>query len=303
MPGRSFLMQVLPLAGALFVASAGAQAQTVIRDDERLDTDRPEAWAMNYFTASSFMTGFGATPALRPGQWTAAVEVGHIPHLSDAQQQVGFGGFKQEDLNKSPAIGRLRGMIGLPGDWVAELGYTPPLEIDGTRTHDLFAAALGRRLLERGDLSLSARVFGQHGQVGGDITCPREVAGTVFGEGNPYGCRSPSDDRLRLNYYGLELTLGLQRRAWQWHAGVAAVRTETEVEVNAYTYAVHDRSRLVAKDVLPAIAIGTSRAVGQRWRWGAEVLYVPLQVRRDDDGPRENDPLASLRLYLRYEAE
>jgi len=28
---------------------------------ERLDADRPEAWAMHYFTAATLMTGFGAT--------------------------------------------------------------------------------------------------------------------------------------------------------------------------------------------------------------------------------------------------
>lgn len=302
MPGRSFLTQVLPLAGALYAASAGAQAQTVIRGNERLDTDRPETWAMNYFTASSFMTGFGATPALRPGQWTAAVEVGHIPHLSDAQQQVGFGGFKQEDLNKSPVIGRLRGLLGLPGGWVAELGYTPPVEIDGARPRALVAAAIGRLLLERGDFSLSARLFGQHGSVSGDITCPAELAGIEDEERNPYGCHAPSDDRLRLNHYGIELTAGVHRDAWRWHAGVSSLRSEPQVQVDAYTYGVHDRSRLVAKDVVPTIALGATRAYGQHWRWGVEVFYVPLRVRRGDGRSSDNDPLTSVRLHLRYEA-
>ncbi|KQY50550.1 hypothetical protein ASD14_12685 [Lysobacter sp. Root494] len=281
----------------------GAKAQPVTGAVERLSPDRPEAWAMNYFTASSFMTGFGETRPLQPGQWMAAVELGHIPRLSEEQRQVGFSGFKQEDLNKSPVIGRLRGTIGLPGGWVAELGYTPPLEIDNTRAHDLLAAAIGRRLYERGEVSLSARVFGQHGQVGGDITCPAELAGIEDVERNPYGCRRPSDDRLQLNYYGLELMLARQRGAWQWHAGIAAVRTETEVRVDAYTYGVHDRSRLVAKDVLTAITVGTTRTLGQHWYWGAEILYVPLQVRRGEDRSSENDPLVSVRLHLRYEAD
>ena len=122
-------------------------AQPVTGAVERLSPDRPEAWAMNFFTMASVVTGFGASPQLAPGQWAVAAELGQIPRLSDRQQHVGFSGFKREDLNKSPAIGRVHGMIGLPGGWIAELGYTPPLEIDGTRTHDLFAAALGRRLV------------------------------------------------------------------------------------------------------------------------------------------------------------
>lgn len=301
MPGRDFLLRLL-LVGTVGVCAC-AQAQTVVRNDERLAPDRPEAWAMNYFTASSFMTGFGPSPELTPWQWAAAVELGHIPRLSDRQERVGLGGFKEEDLNKSPVIGRLRGMLGVPGGWVVELGYTPPLEIDGARPHDLLAVAVGRHLFANGDLSASTRLFGQHGQVGGDITCPAALAGVEDAARNPYGCRAASHDRLRMNYYGLELILGWRRGAWQWHAGAAAVRTETEVQVDAYTYDVHDRSRLVAKDLLPAFTVGLSRSSGNHWRWGAEVLYVPLQVRRDANRPREDDPLVSMRLHLRYEAE
>lgn len=299
---RPFLLLATLLSGAV-CASANADAQTVYRGYERLDPDRPEAWAMNYFTATSFMTAFGQIPVLRPGQWAAAVELGHIPSLSDDQQRVGFSGAKSEDLNKSPVIGRLRGLVGLPGGWVVELGYTPPVEIHGARPRDLIAAAIGRHLLVRGDFSLSARLFGQHGSVSGDITCPADLAGVEDGAVNPYGCRAPSDDRLRLNYYGLELTPALSRGAWQWHASAAVVRTETEVQVDAFTYDVHDLSRLTAKDILPAITIGTTRGFGRRWRWGAEVLYVPLQVKRDADGSTENDPLVSMRFHLRYEAE
>ena len=300
MPGHSRLLKLLLVVVAL--CASEVNAQPVIGAVERLSPDRPEAWAMNFFTMASAMTGFGASPQLAPGQWSAAAELGQIPHLSDRQQRVGFSGFKREDLNKSPALGRLRGMIGLPRGWIAELGYTPPVEIDGTRTHDLFAAAVGRRLLERGEFSVSARVFGQHGQVGSDITCPAELAGIDDAQRNPYGCRRPSRDRLQLNYYGIELTIARQHGPWQWHAGMAAVRTETQVQVDAHTYGVHDRSRLVAKDMLPAITIGTTRAF-EHWHWGAEVLYVPLHVRRDEGGSIENDPLVSVRLQLRYESD
>lgn len=302
MRGNHLLLSILLLAGTAG-SCTGAAAQVVYRGDERLDSDRPEAWAMHYFTATTLMTGFGQTPALRPGQWAVAVELGQIPRLSQEQRQVGFSGSKAEDLNKSPAVGRLRGWVGLPGGWVGELGFAPPVEINGTRPRALFSAAIGRVLYKHGDFSLSARVFGQHGSVGGDITCPSELAAVDDPDVNPYGCKAPSNDRLQLDYYGVELTPALDRGAWHWHAGVAAVRFETEVQVDAFTFGIHDLSRLTATDVRPAFAIGASRGFARRWRWGAEVLYVPLQVRRDVDGAAENDPLASLRVYVRYEAD
>jgi len=284
-------------------ACVDAAAQVVDREHEQLDSDRPEAWAMNYFTATSLMTGFGKTPALRPGQWALAAELGQVPSLSAEQRQVGFSGSKAEDLNKSPVVGRLHGWVGLPCGWVGELGFTPPLEINGARPRSLFSAAIGRVVFKHADFSLSARLFGQHGSVGGDITCPSELAAVEDPQINPYGCKAPSNDRLRMNYYGFELTPAFDRGAWQWHASAAVVRFETEVQVDAYTFGIHDLSRLTATDVLPAFSIGASRGFAKRWRWGTEVLYVPLQVRRDAGGPSGNDPLTSARLYLRYEAE
>lgn len=301
MRGDHFLLSILLVSGTAGTCT-GANAQVVVQEHERLDSNRPEAWAMHYFTASTLMTGFGPTPALRAGRWAVAGEIGHIPRLSREQQQVGLGGSKHEDLNKSPAMGRLRGWVGLPGGWVGELGFTPPMEIDGARPRGLVAVAIGRVLFRHGDFSLSARLFGQHGSVHGDITCPAGIAATQDPELNPYGCKAPSNDRLQVNQYGLEMTPVLDRGAWQWHASAAAVRIESQVQVDAYTYGIHDLTRLTAMDVVPAFAIGTSRGSGDRWRWGTEVLYVPLQVRRDGDGPAGNDPLVSVRLYLRYEA-
>lgn len=303
MRNARLLLLSIVLSSVFMGACLDAAAEVVYRGDERLAPERPEAWAMHYFTAASLMTGFGASPELRPGQWAMAAELGQIPRLSQEQQQVGFSGSKAEDLNKSPAIGRLRGWIGLPGGWIGELGFTPPVEIHGARPRALFSAAIGRTLYKREDFSLSARLFGQHGSVGGDITCPSDVAATQDPQANPYGCMAPSDDALRLNYYGLELVSALDRGPWQWHASAAAVRFETEVQVDALTFGIHDLSRLTATDVRPAFAVGASRGFARRWRCGAELLYVPLQVRRDAGAASGNDPLASIRLYLRYQAK
>ena len=56
-------MRAKALIVSLFLlASAQAAAQTVIRNNEILESDRPEAWSMNYFAASSLLTSTGEAP-------------------------------------------------------------------------------------------------------------------------------------------------------------------------------------------------------------------------------------------------
>lgn len=275
-------------------------AQTVVRNNETLMSDRPEAWAMNYVVASTLMTAFGESPVLAPGRWIVALDLGLIPRLSATQQRVGFNGSKEEDLNKSPVFGRLRLSLGLPAGWVAELGYTPPVAINGTRPRDLVALAVGRRLIEGDNWTLSTRVFGQHGAAQGEITCAARLAGISDPAQNPYGCQAASNDQIALNYYGVDATTGWRLGDWDWHAGLGVVRTELAVQVDALVFAVRDRSYLVARGVMPYVAIGPSYQLDAHWSFGAEVLYVPLSVRRTLDGPRKSDPFTSLRLQLRY---
>ena len=290
----------LPFAlAALLLFHPGAWAQAIVRDDETLASSRPEAWAMNYVAASTLMTAFGETPVLPAWHWRGALDLGHVPRLSESQQRVGFGGAKQEDLNRSPVFGRLRLMLGLPGGFVADLGYTPPLSIDGARARDLFALAVGRRVFERDRFTLSVRALGQHGRAGGDITCPARLAGADL-DSNPFGCRAPSDDRIYLNYYGIDATSAWNLKPWRAHASVGAVRAELEVQVDALTFDVRDRSYLVARGSWPFAAVGASRDLDARWNLGVEVLYVPLRVQRDPAAASRKDPLTSLRMRLTY---
>lgn len=294
-------LPALILFSLVVAAGPGAAlAQAEFRDDEALAADRPEAWALRHAAAATTFTAFGATSPLRPGDWSLAIDLGQVPHLDRRQRTVGFQGTKLEDLNKSPVFGRLRGRLGLPGGWVAELGYTPPLEVDGVRARDLFAFAFGRRLLERGEFTLSARAFGQSGGFEGDITCPAELAGAPETAINPYGCEAPSHDRVRLRYHGLDLTAAMQRDGWSWHATGGAVRTELAVRVDALTYGVRDRSRLSSRAGQGYVALGGGRRIGRHWWLAAEVLHVPLRVRRTMDGPLDRDPYTGLRLQLGY---
>lgn len=283
----------------LWLTLAGsAAAQTVVRDEEILASDRPETWAMNYVTAASLMTSAGAAPG--PGAWRVAADLRHVPRLSRAQQQVGFGGDKAEDLNKSPVFGRIRVARGFAGDWHLELGYTPPLRIDGVRTRDLFAVAVGKQWSMPRAATMSLRAFGQHGAARGDITCPAEVAGPFDAQANPFGCVAPSSDRIALNHYGVEAAAAIGRGAWRSQLAAGLVRNEPVVQIDARVFSVRDRSHLVARGVLPFFVLDVERDLAPQWQLGIELLHVPLDVRREPGGRVENDAFPALALRLAW---
>ena len=72
------------------------------------------------------------------------------------------------------------------------------------------------------------------------------------------------------------------------------------MQVDALTYGLPDRSRLVAQHDQAYLAAGVGRDFGHGWHAAAEVLYVPLTVLRVPDGSAENDSLVSFRLQLAY---
>ena len=78
------------LLGLLALCISCARAELVVHSDENLDSSRPEAWAMNYVGAATFMTAFGETPALKPWSWGFAFDAGYIPKLTEEQQRVGL---------------------------------------------------------------------------------------------------------------------------------------------------------------------------------------------------------------------
>jgi hypothetical protein len=285
---------------ALLLLADGAVGQTVIRDDRTVASDSPEGWAMRYFAGTTLMTSFGETEKLAPWRWSAAAELGSIPHLGDAQQHVGFGGSKKEDLNKSPVFGRLRLALGLPGEWVAEFGYTPPLQLAGSRARTVFAGAIGRRFIESEPFSLSVRALGQLGKVDGDITCPRRSSGEFDSLTNPFGCLVPSQDTFTTNYYGVDATVGWGAGDLKLYASAGIVRARLDVRVDAFVGLTHDQSRITSNGNLPWITLGARYTIDPRWSMGVEMLYVPLDVRRPPEAPSVSDPLWSVRGQLRY---
>ncbi|GAB5499606.1 MAG: hypothetical protein PsegKO_19170 [Pseudohongiellaceae bacterium] len=291
------------IATLVFAASPG-QAQTNLSTQEIVEFDSPEGWAMAYMTASSLNLGQMPPRSTSLGDFVFSAELGSIPALNEDQQQVGFGGFKDEDLNKSPVFGRARASLGLIWDVTAELSYTPPLKIDGAKPDGLWGIALSRPLLDLGDWGFGLRVFAQEGEVRADVTCSAEVATqppqTVA---NPFGCTAPSNDRMVMDHYGaevifslVELPLGI--RPW---VSLAVTRMDPFVQLEAQLLGSLDLSTLDSKGTTETVSVGLVYRVNDSWRINVASSYTPLDVNRPPGNPGGQDNFWNLRLGLAWD--
>ena len=294
---------IFALALLLAGSSALAQDPPVLDVTEELDFDDPEAWAMKYFASISLLTGLGAVEEREPGSVEVAFEATSVPHLDREQRTVGFGGRKEENLNRAPVYGRGRVTVGLPQRFALTLGWSPPVEIDGVEAN-LVSLALERLFVQRGPWSFGVRIFGQMGEAEGDFTCTAEDASFPAGsDENLFGCEAESEDEVQLDYYGLELTTSRQLQTLGralWHLGVTVQHLDLEFQVNALTFGFLDRTRQLADGETFSVATGATWTFGEKVRAGAELFYSPLDVQRLGETSASDDGVFNLRVLLRY---
>lgn len=288
----------LLLAAFFFPAGpAGAQVYAPVID---LEKDAPEAWALRYFTAASLFGGAGPAESKAPGKVELGLETIWVPSLDREQRTVGYGGLKEEELNRSPVWARLRAAIGLPGGFVAEVGYIPPLEIDGVKAN-LVAAAIARRIYQSGDFALGLRVHAQRGKAKGDFTC-KEGQDHLFPPGSPqneFGCNAPSRDEVRLDSTGVELAAGYRLQSGpRLHAAIGWSRMDVEFQVDAQTFGFRDRTLLKNEGDAITFAAGAIFDLDSRASLALEAAYTPLDITRPGK-TQENDPLLHAKAVLR----
>lgn len=291
-------------AGAALATASPASSQIVpivLETVEDLDFDRPEAWAMKYYTSLSLLTGLGTPGRTRPGELELAFEGGVVPSLGEEKRRVGFVGDKVEDLNRTNLFGRVRATWGLPHDFALTVAVTPPVEVNGV-TPKLLALALARPILDRERWRLGWRLHGQVGKIEGDLTCPRGVAGLDDPALNPDGCLEPSRDEATQNYVGLELAASprIGDGRWEPYVALSVQHLDLEFQVRARYSVLDDRTRLLADGLTWALTAGTSYRLGERWRVAGEIFYTPLDVVRDPVRGAQNDELVNARGMLVY---
>lgn len=291
MDRSSLLAAAVILLAAAGQSQAQNQALDTVMTRDKVGFDSPEGWAMAHATSSTMTHAARPLHIIPQGDIHLSVEFNSIPHISTADTRVGFGGFKLEDLNKSPVFGRATAHYGLPGEFVASVSWTPPVRINGAKPRDLFAVTLERALYRGQIWQVGARLFGQTGDITGDITCSRDVVSNPPGSAeNPFGCQAPSRDIAALDHYGLMLSAARSMGdGWQPFAGLALTRMSPEVRVRAHVFEVHDRSEVHSRGSAVSLTLGTAHQLNAQWGWSAALKYTPLDVRRPMTGRRSDD--------------
>lgn len=298
------------LAVGLLAWSATAGAQPIVRGTERLESDRPEAWAVKYFTSTTLLGGFTVPQRLETGSLLIGGELVWIPCLTYEQQRVGFRGTKIEDLNKAPLFARPRVTVGLPWGFSTTVAFVPPIEIFGVRPK-LVAVALERPIYESENWAAGWRVYGQVGTAKAATTCPEEAVAFAPGSPqNPSGCLEPSSDVATLRYVGLELGVGnvSARRRLTPHAAVAVNYFGNVFETNARRFdflggartEYIDRTEQRWSGLTLSVTGGFGFRLSDRLDSAIDVFYAPLWVRRRAGAPLQNDGLLNAKALLRY---
>jgi hypothetical protein len=265
------------------VAVSSARAATVIAGKQEIDFDRPESWAMKYYASITLFTSMGTPRPLRFGQVRLAAEGDWIPNVSEAQRVVGFDGTKAEDLNKLPAIGRLRVSVGIGWKLSLSLSYLPPIEINGVQPN-LFELALGRPFLLARNFTVGATAYGQVGNVTGAFTCaPREVDAGSDPVRNPFGCTAPSHDSVDLNYFGVEVSASYRivpAHGLEPYVSLAGNYMNLGFGVNARYAGTIDHTRLATQGATVSMTGGLIFPLTRHLDLAGEVFYSPLTVAR-----------------------
>ena len=276
---------------------------SIAYSDQKVDLDSPEGWAMAFMTASAQNLGQAPPHTLNVRDISISAELSSIPRLSKEQQKIGFGGFKDEDLNKSPAFGRLRANIGLPWNVDAEISWTPPLQINNSKPDHLWGAALSKPLFNNERISVGLRLFLLRGGVTASVTCSEDTINFApYTLQNTAGCIGLSDDKLQMDHEGVEVFLSFNNTSniIPW-ISLASTNIDNAVEIDAPLEIGRERATVYSSGTIQTLSFGLNYDISENWSLNAASSYTPLAVQRPNDSS-DNDDFWNVRagLTIRY---
>lgn len=250
--------------------------------DQEVDFGSPEGWGMAFMTTSSQNLGQVPPHSVNVKDISISAELSSIPRLSKEQQKIGFGGFKDEDLNKSPAFGRIRASIGLPWDLNAEISWTPPIQINNSKPDNLWGAAVSKPIINNEKIGLGLRLFLVRGGAIASVTCSEDNLNfDLYTPQNTAGCIALSDDKLKMDHEGIEIFLSLTSSSaiLPW-ISLASSNLDNSVEINAPLEVGRERATVYSSGTTQTISFGFTYDFNEDWSFNASSSYTPLDVRR-----------------------
>ena len=250
--------------------------------DQEVDFVSPEGWGMAFMTTSSQNLGQMPPHSVNIKDISISAELSSIPRLSKEQQKIGFGGFKDEDLNKSPAFGRIRASIGLPWDLNAEISWTPPIQINNSKPDNLWGAAVSKPIINNEKIGLGLRLFLVRGGAIASVTCSEDNLNfDLYTPQNTAGCIALSDDKLKMDHEGIEIFLSLTNSSaiLPW-ISLASSNLDNSVEINAPLEVGRERATVYSSGTTQTISFGFTYDFNEDWSFNASSSYTPLDVQR-----------------------
>ena len=251
---------------------------------QKVDFDSPEGWAMSYMTAASLNLSDKFPEPLTLGQFNITAAISTIPELNEEQQKIGFGGFKDEDLNKSLVFGRGKITAGFYWNSVIELSWTPPLEIDGAKPEQMWGLAVAKQIYTNEDFNLGIRLYKFNGQATASVTCSEEnVMQPLYSPGNISGCIGISKDKIDMSHDGIEILF--QRESSMgfkpWFS-LASTRLRPSVQINAPLEFIQEEAFVETSGRLTTLNLGLNYKLSENWLLNLGTSYTPIDVQRPE---------------------
>jgi len=255
---------------------------------------------MGYGIYDSLCTKPGQSPphSVNSRDISISAELSSIPRLTKEQQRIGFGGFKDEDLNKSPVFGRLRANIGLP-NLDAEISWTPPLQINDSKPDHLWGAALSKPLMNNEKISIGLRLFLLRGGVTASVTCSADtIKFAPYTLENTAGCVGLSGDKLQMDHEGVEVFVSFNNSSaiLPW-ISLASSNIDNSVKIDAPLEVGRERATIYSSGSIQTFSFGFNYDISENWRFNASSSYTPLDVQRPNDNS-DNDNFWNVRVGI-----
>ena len=251
---------------------------------ERVDFTSPEGWAMSYMTAASLNLSDKFPEVLALGKFNITATISTIPELNEEQQTIGFGGFKSEDLNKSPVFGRGKITSGFYWDSIIELSWTPPLEIDGAKPEQMWGLAIAKQIYANEVFNLGMRLYKFNGQATASVTCSEEnVMQPLYSPGNISGCIGTSKDQIDMSHDGIEILFQRESSIGfkPWFS-LASTRLKPSVQINAPLELIQEEAFIETSGRLMTLNLGLNYKLSDNWLLNLGTSYTPIDVQRPE---------------------